>query len=42
MNADRTETTDVAGQNAAVVEKMTSLYDQWATRVGVQPWLTGE
>jgi arylsulfatase len=42
MNADRTETTDVAGQNAAVVGRMSSLYDEWATRVGVQPWLTGE
>ncbi len=42
MNADRTETTDVAGQNAAVLEKMTPLYDEWAARVGVQPWLAGE
>ncbi|MHB8901157.1 MAG: arylsulfatase [Thermoguttaceae bacterium] len=42
MLADRTETTDVAGGNAAVVEKMASLYDAWAARVGVQPWLAGE
>lgn len=42
MNADRTETADVAGQNSAVVEKMVALYDEWAKRVGVQPWQTGE
>lgn len=42
MNADRTETANVAGQNATVAEKMIALYDEWAERVGVQPWRTGE
>ncbi len=42
MNADRTETADVAGQNADVIEKMTTLYDEWAARVGVQPWLVDQ
>jgi len=42
MNADRTETANLAEQNAGVVAKMVELYDQWATRVGVQPWQTGE
>lgn len=38
MSADRTETTNVAEQNPTVVEKMVALYDEWANRVGVQPW----
>ena len=42
MNADRTETTNVAAKNSQVVAKMTELFDQWADRVGVQPWQTGE
>jgi arylsulfatase len=42
MLADRTETTDVAAAKPEVVAKMTELYDQWAERVGVQPWQTGE
>ena len=42
MNADRTETSNMAEQNPSVVEKMAALYEGWADRVGVQPWRTGE
>ncbi len=42
MGADRTESTNVAAQNAANVETMSTIYDEWAGRVGVQPWRTGE
>jgi arylsulfatase A-like enzyme len=42
MNADRTELKNLAEQNASVVEKMAALYEEWAARVGVQPWQTGE
>ena len=42
MNADRTETANLAESNAEVVKKMVSLYEKWAARVGVQPWNTGQ
>jgi len=42
MNDDRTETKNLAEQNATVVGKMTELYGQWAEKVGVQPWQTGQ
>ena len=40
MNADRTETNNLAEQNPTVVQKMTTLYNEWAKRVNVQPWRT--
>ena len=38
MNADRTENFNLAEKEPDVVGKMASLYDQWAARVGVEPW----
>lgn len=38
MEEDRTETTDVAKQNAPRVQRMTQMYDNWAKMVGAQPW----
>ncbi|MGH8018928.1 MAG: arylsulfatase, partial [Opitutaceae bacterium] len=42
MEADRTETNDLATQEAGKVERLASLYDAWAHRVGVLPWETIE
>jgi len=38
LDADRTELSNLAGQQPRVVEELTRRYEQWATRVGVLPW----
>ncbi|MDZ7617768.1 MAG: arylsulfatase [Patescibacteria group bacterium] len=38
MEADRTETTDLAARFPAVVQSMSEAYAVWAKRVGVLPW----
>ena len=38
MLRDRTEMTDLAAGNPAVVERMASLWDAWARRANVRPW----
>jgi arylsulfatase A-like enzyme len=38
MDADRTETRNLAAANTAKVKALSSLWDGWAARVGVQPW----
>jgi hypothetical protein len=38
MEADRTETTNLGAKNPAKVKELSSLWDAWAARVGVQPW----
>ncbi len=38
MEADRTETTDLARQYPAIVKNMSEAYAAWAKRVGVLPW----
>jgi arylsulfatase len=38
MEADRTETHDLAGDMPDQVERMEALYQAWAARIGVQPW----
>ena len=42
MTADRTETNDLAQRRPDVVTKMAALYNEWAARVGVAPWETGQ
>ncbi len=42
MEADRTETNDLAVQGGDKVKELASLYDAWASRVGVLPWETIE
>jgi arylsulfatase A-like enzyme len=37
LAADRTETTDLAAEHPGLVKKLAAAYDQWATRVGVEP-----
>ena len=38
MDADRTETRDLADTNPDRVRQMAAAYDRWAKRVGAQPW----
>jgi arylsulfatase len=38
MEADRTEMKNLAVGNPAKVKELSSLWDAWAARVGVQPW----
>jgi arylsulfatase len=38
MEADRTETTDLAPRFPVVVQNMSEAYAAWAKRVGVLPW----
>ncbi len=40
MSADRTETHDLAAQRPEKVKELEAIYQQWADRVGVQPWPT--
>lgn len=36
--SDRSELHDLAAEQPGVLEEMAGLYEQWAQRVGVQPW----
>jgi arylsulfatase len=38
MEADRTETNDVAARHPDRVREMATLYEKWAARCGVEPW----
>jgi arylsulfatase len=38
LDADRTELHDLAARHPGMVEAMTRRYEQWAARVGVEPW----
>ena len=38
MEADRTETNDVAARHPDRVREMAALYEKWAARCGVEPW----
>jgi arylsulfatase len=38
LEADRTETTDLAAKEPARVQRMKQLYDAWAARSTVAPW----
>jgi arylsulfatase len=38
LAADRTERRDLAGERPADLARLASLHDDWAVRVGVQPW----
>ncbi|MBS1814464.1 MAG: arylsulfatase [Acidobacteria bacterium] len=38
MEEDRTEMHDVAHQNEPRVKRMIAMWDDWAAKVGVQPW----
>ena len=38
LEADRTETRNLAASNAAKVKKLAAGYDAWAARCGVTPW----
>jgi arylsulfatase A-like enzyme len=38
MDADRTEMNDLAGQNPAIVQFLSRLYDDWARKANVEPW----
>ncbi len=38
IEADRTETADLAGENPDVVAELAGLYDAWADRAGVMSW----
>ena len=38
MDADRTETTDLAEEHPEIVERMAGAYDRWAQRCDVLPW----
>ncbi len=38
VDADRTETRDLAGQHPNVVARLVKLYEDWARRSGVLPW----
>jgi arylsulfatase A-like enzyme len=38
MEADRTELNDLAQKNPTLVKFMAGLYEDWAKRVGVEPW----
>jgi arylsulfatase len=38
VEADRTETRDQAATETAVASRLAAAWDQWAKRVGVQPW----
>jgi len=38
LAADRTETTDLAAQNPAVLAELSTAYDDWQARVGVRTW----
>jgi arylsulfatase len=40
MDADRTETHNLATDHPAKLKELEALYQQWAERVGVQPWPT--
>ncbi len=42
MEADRTETIDLAERGSDKVKELAPLYDAWASRVGVLPWETVE
>jgi arylsulfatase len=38
MDADRTETNDLAGEHPEVVQELAGMYDDWAKRCYVKPW----
>ena len=38
MNADRTELNDLIDTNPEKAVRLTSLYNEWASRCGVLPW----
>ena len=38
LEADRTETVDLAAKHADRAERMTAEYEKWARRAHVQPW----
>ena len=38
METDRTEMPDLAEEKSEIVAELSSLYQQWATRVGVRDW----
>jgi arylsulfatase len=40
MEADRTETNDLASSNPDKVKELEAIYQKWADRVGVKPWPT--
>ena len=40
LEADRTETRDLAGSNAAKVKELAAIYDAWAAHCGVVPYET--
>ena len=40
MEADRTETNDLASSNPDKVKELDAIYQKWADRVGVKPWPT--
>jgi arylsulfatase len=40
MEADRTETNDLASSNPEKVKELEAIYQKWADRVGVKPWPT--
>jgi arylsulfatase len=38
MEADRTEMNDLAASQPARLRAISAMYDDWAKRIGVQPW----
>jgi hypothetical protein len=40
MERDRTESDDLAARYPETVRRMTAIYDDWATRIGVPAWET--
>jgi hypothetical protein len=38
MEADRTETKDIAGEHPQIRDELVDLYDAWADRANVRPW----
>jgi arylsulfatase len=38
MEADRTETRNIADNNAEQVDRLAAAYKVWAKRAGAQPW----
>ena len=41
LDADRSETNDLAAQHPGIVDRLDSAYSQWAKRVGVVDWRVG-
>jgi arylsulfatase len=39
MEADRTELNDLSAQHPRIVAELSALYDAWAQRCGIRPWL---